>query len=463
MTNTLGPLEGRYAAALEGLRRVAGEQALTRARVFVETQYLVLLSSLRLPGFAPLTAREQSLLQTLPTQLTPADFDRIDAIERIGDACVKATNHDVKAVEYFIKEKLAATSLKDRLEWVHFALTSEDVNSVSYALLISDALSAELIPALEQIYKSLTQSARKYARSVMLARTHGQPAVPTTFGKEVAVFAFRLGRQIQQLKAQSVSCKFSGATGAYNAHAAAFGKVNWPKAAEKLVAGLNKGRRVKLFLSPLTTQVDNRDSYAEIFDNLRRANMILLDLCQDVWRYVSDGWIDQRTRETEVGSSTMPQKVNPIDFENAEGNLQLADALLTFFSHKLPVSRLQRDLSDSTTLRNVAVAFGHALVAYGSIAKGWGKLLPNEQAMREALLAHPEVLAEALQTILRAEGVAEPYEKLKALTRGRRITQTDLNKFIDGLDVKEPVKRRLRALTPENYTGLAAALAGGVK
>lgn len=462
MTNALSPLDGRYAGRVEELRRLMGEEALTRARVHTELAYFTLLCTLRLPHLAPLTVTETALLEAAG-KLTDKDLGLIDVLEKRGYKKIPATNHDVKAIEYFLKEKLSATSLKNRLEWIHFGLTSEDINSVSYALLLSDALGGVLLPTLGTIQQQLVKISKKYARAPMLARTHGQPAVPTTFGKEMGVFAYRLRRQLEQLKSQQISCKFSGAVGAYHAQQAAASPVNWPGVSRKLVAQLNKGRKIKLFLSELTTQVDGRDSYAELFDNLRRIHVILLGLCQDLWHYTSDGWLGQKAVAGEVGSSTMPQKINPIDFENAEGNLGLSNALLRFFSEKLPVSRLQRDLSDSTVLRNMATAFGYAQVAYCSLLKGLSKTVFNAAQAKADLLAHPEVVAEALQTILRAEGVAQPYEKLKALTRGRVVTQQDLSKFIDELDIHEKTKKRLRAVTVLTYLGLSARLAGGVK
>lgn len=458
--SALCPLDGRYGGRLGALRRYMGEAAFSASRLRAECAWLETLSSLKLPRFNPLTESEKQLLADV-CNLSETDLSVLRAIEFEGYKNIPATKHDVKAVEYFLKLRLAKTSLADRLEWFHFALTSEDVNSAAYAMLLSDGLEKALLPALENIYKALVKLARKEARSVLLARTHGQPAVPTTFGKEIRVFAERLNRQIKQLKTREVSCKFGGAVGNYNAHAASFPKINWPRAAQKFVAKLNQGRKIKIFLSPLSTQVDNRDSYAEIFDNLRRSNVILLDFCQDMWRYISGGLVRQKTVAGEVGSSTMPQKVNPIDFENAEGNLQLADALFELFSRKLPVSRLQRDLSDSTVLRNLGVAFGYALTAYLSVLKGLEKISFDRAFAREELNHHPEVLAEAVQTVLRAAGAEKPYEKLRDFTRGRSLTLESLRKFIAGLDTDDLTKQKLTALTPENYLGLAAELAEG--
>ena len=458
--NILCPLDGRYAAKVSPLAQYMGEEALAVARVQTECAWLKVLLGLHLPGLAAPSAKVQNALDVLP-RLQADDFAALHAYEFSGRNGRPATNHDVKAVEYFIQEKLSASPLKPYIPWVHFALTSEDVNSVSYAVLLADGLEKVLLPALEELRRKLTLLARKEAKSVLLARTHGQPAVPTTFGKEVRVFESRLARQLESLKKQRISCKFSGAVGCYNAHMAAFAAVNWPKAAGRLIAGINKGRKIKLFLSPLSTQIDNRDSYAEVFDNLRRINIILQGLCQDFWRYISDGLLTQHAVAGEVGSSTMPQKVNPIDFENAEGNLQLCNALLEFFAQKLPLSRLQRDLSDSTVLRNMGMAFGYGLVAYTSLLKGLSKISFNRRAAKEQLLAHPEILAEGLQTVLRAAGVPNPYEKIKAFTRGRGVSAQDLKSFIEALDVDEKTKQHLRALNVFNYIGLAVRQAGG--
>lgn len=456
----LCPLDGRYGGRLGALRSCMGEAAFSASRLRAECAWLETLSSLKLPRFNPLTQAEKKLLAEI-CNLSGADLAVLRAIEFDGYKNIPATKHDVKAVEYFLKLRLAKTSLADRLEWFHFALTSEDVNSAAYAMLLSDGLEKALLPALENIYKELVKLSRKEARSVLLARTHGQPAVPTTFGKEIRVFAERLKRQINTLKTCEVSCKCGGAVGNYNAHTAAFPDINWPRAAQKFVAKLNQGRKIKIFLSPLSTQVDNRDSYAEIFDNIRRANIILLDFCQDMWRYISAGLVRQKTAAGEVGSSTMPQKVNPIDFENAEGNLQLADALFELFSRKLPVSRLQRDLSDSTVLRNMGVSFGYALTAYLSVLKGLTKISFDRAAARGELNNHPEVLAEAMQTILRAAGAEKPYEKLRDFTRGRTLTPQALREFIRNLDTDDLTKQKLLSLTPEKYLGLAAELAEG--
>ena len=459
MGNTaLCPLDGRYNGRLGALTHVMSEAAFAAYRLQTEITWLQVLSELNLPHFKPLSAREKKLLSQL-CPLSENDLSILRAIEVKGYKNIPATRHDVKAVEYFLRLKLQNTSLKDRLHWLHFALTSEDVNSVSYALMLSNGLGEVLLPALENLCRALTQLARKEAGSVLLARTHGQPAVPTTFGKEIRVFEQRLARQIKQLKKQPISCKFGGAVGNFNAHAAAFSHIAWPRIADKFIGSFNKTRRIKIYRTPVSTQVDPRDSYAELFDNLRRINVILIDFCRDMWQYISAGLVQQQIKKGEVGSSTMPQKVNPIDFENAEGNLQLAGALCDFFSNKLPISRLQRDLSDSTVLRNMPMAFGYMMVALASLQNGLKKIIFDRAAAKQEVNNHPEVLAEALQTILRAAGHANAYEQLRDFTRGRKITYQDLQQFIKKVDVPENIKKRLCTLTPEKYTGLAEKLA----
>ena len=456
--NTLCPLDGRYGPRLQTLLSVMGADAFTALRVQTECAWWTYLATLNLPNFKPFSQKEKQRLADVQ-KLSEKDFRLLHDLEFKGVGTIPATKHDVKAVEYFLKLRLADTSLKDRLEFIHFALTSEDVNSVSYALLLADGLEKVLLPALYTLQKQLAKLARKEAHSVLLARTHGQPAVPTTFGKEVRVFESRLARQLRTLKKQQISCKFSGAVGNFNAHLAAYEKINWPREVQKFIRSLNNGRKIKIFLSPVTTQVDHRDTYAELFDNLRRIHTILLDFCRDMWQYIASGKVVQKINTGEVGSSTMPQKVNPIDFENAEGNLQLANTLCEFFATKLPVSRLQRDLSDSTALRNMPLAFGYALVAYQSIGNGLDKIAFDKKAAQAELTTHPEVIAEGVQTILRANGFAHAYETLRDFTRGKKITPQLLHDFIANLEIKKILKQRLQALNAVNYTGLAAALA----
>lgn len=449
----VSPLDGRYAAKLGGLSGLAGEGALAGYRVLVECRYLEKLCAT--PGVKArrLKTAEKALLARLP-RLSAADAARIAAIEETGVPGIPATKHDVKAVEYFIREKLRRTTLRDLSELVHFALTSEDVNNISYALTLRDCLRAELLPALEELLAQLDKLACRYARTALLARTHGQPAVPTTFGKEFRIFHARLRRQTAQLRKLRICAKLNGASGNYNAHQAAYPGVNWEKFSRAFVESFPG-----LEFNPFTTQIEPHDSYAELFDALRRANTVLLAFSQDMWRYISAGLVAQKAVAGEVGSSTMPQKVNPIHFENAEGNLGMANAMLGFFSAKLPVSRLQRDLSDSTVARNFGAAMGHSLAAYRSVLAGLARVSVDEAACAAELQAHPEIIAEGVQTILRRERAAGAYELLSKFTRGRQVSAAGFAGFIAGLDVKPAVKAELKKLSPLTYTGLAARLA----
>jgi adenylosuccinate lyase len=455
-------VDGRYWSTGVALSEYFSEYGLIRKRLVVECEYLIALSETPQVGMRQLTNEEKTILRQLPN-IDIKDAEIVKKIEAEGYDDIPATNHDVKAVEYFIKKKLAGTSLKDIAEWTHFALTSEDINSVAYGMALRSALQAAILPALEEIGASLMAIAQDHAATPMLSRTHGQSASPTTFGKEMRVFESRLARQIDQLCGRSVLVKFAGAVGNYNAHSIALPNVDWSSFSKKFIQRLNEGYKIQIELNEITTQIEPHDTYAEMFDNLRRANTILLDFSQDMWRYISDGWVSQKSKEGEIGSSTMPHKVNPIDFENAEGNLGVANALFEHFSRKLPISRMQRDLSDSTVLRTFGTAFGHSLIGYRSLIRGLGKVSVNEKAMLAELQQHPEVLAEAIQTVLRKEGVEVPYEKLKALTRGREVTIEDFAVFIEGLAVGDELKKRLKALRPENYIGLASEIAKGQK
>lgn len=454
--STLTPLDGRYAAKVAKLASLMGDEALLRRRIETECAYFIALSRL---GLLRLSAKEISFIGEVSSRISQKDIETVKSIEFGGHKTIKATNHDVKAVEYYLKEKFEQTTLKDRTQWLHFALTSEDINSISYALMTRDALEQVLIPSLTALQTILLKAAKTNAQTVMLARTHGQPAVPTTFGKEFKVFEYRLTRQINRLKKQDISCKLGGAVGNFNAHTAAFPQINWPKFAKDFVSALNKGHKTKIILFEATDQNDPHDTLAELFDNLKLANTILSDLSQDMWRYISDGLIKQKAVEGEVGSSTMPQKINPIDFENAEGNLGLANALLGFFSQKLPISRLQRDLSDSTVLRNIGSAFGYCEVAYSSLIKGLNKSQVDSAACRDMLLAHPEVLGEALQTILRAHGIKDGYEKLKDFTRGKALSAEDIKAFIESLSISPQLKTLLLKQELMKYTGTATKTA----
>ncbi|HZQ02143.1 MAG TPA: adenylosuccinate lyase [Reyranella sp.] len=456
----ISPVDGRYRGTTEALADHFSESALMKMRLTVECEYLIALSETKGVGMRPLTADEKALLRALP-HIAIDDARIIQKIEREGHDGIPATNHDVKAVEYFIKLRLRNSSLTDVLEWVHFALTSEDVNSTSHALALRGAIEEVMLPALGKVANEIVALARRHADTAMLARTHGQSATPTTFGKEMNVFATRLAKQVGGLKQSSVLMKWGGPSGNYNAQMVALPQVDWLAFARSFAERFNGDRThvVRLALNEVTTQIEPHDTFAEMFDSLRRINTILLDLSQDMWRYISDGWVTQKPKEGEVGSSAMPHKVNPIDFENAEGNFGVANALLEHLSRKMPVSRLQRDLSDSTVARTFGTAFGHSLVGYRALLRGFGKIDVNEAAVRESLMAHPEILAEAIQTVLRVADVEMPYEKLKALTRGKQVTMKDFATFIDGLDIGPEMKTRLKALRPETYTGLAGTLA----
>lgn len=459
----VSPIDGRYRSTAEPLAAYFSEYALMKMRVTVECEYLMALSETKGVGIRPLTADEKTRLREIQ-QISVDDAQIIRKFEREGYEGVPATNHDVKAVEYFIKLKLRNSSLTDVLEWVHFALTSEDVNSTAHALALRGALEAVMLPTFGKVHGEIVRFARGHADSAMLARTHGQSATPTTFGKEMNVFARRLERQLATLRNSTILVKWGGPTANYNAQTVALPHVDWLAFANGFAERLNtvggdKTRTVKLALNEVTTQIEPHDTFAELFDNLRRINTILIDLAQDVWRYISDGWVTQKPKAGEIGSSAMPHKVNPIDFENAEGNFGVANALFEHLSRKLPVSRLQRDLSDSTVARTFGTAFAHTLIGDSALLRGFGKISVNEVALRAALTEHPEVLAEAIQTVLRVANVEMPYEKLKDLTRGKQVTMADFATFIDGLDVDADVKARLKTLRPETYTGIAGQLA----
>lgn len=445
----LSPLDGRYASKVDALRPIFSEYGLIRARVKVEVEWLLALAAE--PGIAelaPFSAAAQARLRTLASDFAVADAARVKQIER-------TTNHDVKAVEYFIKERLKDDAeLGPALEFVHFACTSEDINNLSYALMLREARDTVLLPALDGIAATLRALAHGQAGQPMLSRTHGQTASPTTLGKEVANVVARLERQRRQIAAVELTGKINGAVGNYNAHVVSYPDVDWPAFSRRFVEGLG------LPFNPYTTQIEPHDNIAELGDAVRRANTVLIDLARDVWGYISLGYFKQKLKDGEIGSSTMPHKVNPIDFENAEGNFGLANALFEHFSAKLPVSRWQRDLTDSTVLRALGTAFGHTQVALDSLGKGLGKLQVNPQRLDADLDAAWEVLAEAVQTVMRRHGLPNPYEQLKALTRGRDgIDAAAMRAFVESLDLPADARARLQALTPAGYTGLAARLA----
>lgn len=454
---TISPIDGRYREYTEPLADIFSEAGMMRYRILVECEYLIALSEHPDVDLRDFSEEEKSLVRGL-SELTLENAKIIKSIEQTGYKNIKATDHDVKAVEYFMRVQLENTPLKDCLGWIHFALTSEDIDNLAYGLMLSDGIGRVILPLLEKIAAALEQFAKEYKSLSMLARTHGQPATPTTFGKEFKVFAGRLGRQLDQLRSFRVLVKLNGATGNYGAHVAAYPGIDWRQFTKEFIARLSKNRTIMLEPNFFTTQIEPHDTYAELFDLLRRVNIILIDFNQDIWRYISDGWILQKANEGEVGSSTMPHKINPIKFENSEGNLGIANALFGYFSSKLPISRLQRDLSDSTVERNFGVALVHSAVAYSNLLNGLGRIRVDKEKVLEDLNRHPEVVAEAIQTILRREGAAMPYEKLKALTRGKEITMEDLRAFINGLEVPAEAKEELLKITPENYIGLAEQL-----
>lgn len=447
----LSPLDGRYAGKVDALRPIFSEYGLIRARVKVEVEWLLALANeAGIAELAPFSAGAAARLRALADDFAPAHAARVKEIER-------TTNHDVKAVEYFIKEQLKDDAeLAPALEFVHFACTSEDINNLSYGLMLEQARREVLLPSLDGIAASLRALAHAQAEQPMLSRTHGQTASPTTLGKEVANVVARLERQRRQIAAVELTGKINGAVGNYNAHAIAYPDVDWPAFAKRFVESLG------LVFNPYTTQIEPHDNIAEIGDAARRANIILIDLARDIWGYISLGYFKQKLKEGEVGSSTMPHKVNPIDFENAEGNFGIANALFEHFSAKLPISRWQRDLTDSTVLRAVGTAFGHSQVALDSLAKGLGKLTVNPERLDGDLDAAWEVLAEAVQTVMRRYGLPNPYEQLKALTRGQGITAESMKAFVESLDLPEDAKQGLRDLTPGGYIGLAADLAKAI-
>lgn len=457
--SAISPVDGRYQKTLAPLAAIVSEQGLMSYRVRVEVEWLIAVSLLPETSVAPLSEDVCKKLRALvPLSLESAES--IKAIEEEGHGERLATRHDVKAVEYFLQDMVTDMGLNDYIPFIHFGLTSEDVNNLAYALLLRDALLTVYVPSYEALIESLTEWAKKEAGTAMLARTHGQPASPTTFGKELNVVVHRMRRQLDALCESELLVKLNGATGNYNALYVAYPGVDWPRCVASVIETLNNGRSgLRLTQNPLTTQIEPHDTYAEIFQTLIRLNTILIDFDQDIWRYISDGWVVQKKENGQVGSSTMPHKVNPIDFENSEGNAGLANALLEFFARKLPISRLQRDLSDSTVERNFGVALAHSQLAVEATRRGLAKLSLSHEAIEKALFEHPEVLAEAVQTILRREGVTDAYEQLKQLTQGKVVTLESFHEGIRALPVNEEVKIELVRLMPASYIGLAESLA----
>ena len=440
----ISPIDGRYKGKTERLTGYFSECALIKYRVRVEIEYFIALCELPLPQLVGVDPQKRESLRSLYLDFTEKDACRVKEIEQI-------TNHDVKAVEYFIKEKLDQMGGFDEVkEFIHFGLTSQDINNTSLPLMVKDALNDVYYPLLEKLIGQLSDYAQQWKDVPMLAKTHGQPASPTRLGKEFQVFVYRLEEQLKGMKAVPMTAKFGGATGNFNAHHVAYPQYDWLSIADRFVAehlGLQRER--------YTTQISNYDNLGALFDAMRRINTILLDLNRDVWMYISMEYFKQRIKEGEVGSSAMPHKVNPIDFENSEGNLGLANAILQFLAQKLPVSRLQRDLTDSTVIRNVGVPLAHSIIAMESTLKGLGKLILNEQKITDDLNQNWAVVAEAIQTILRREAYPHPYEALKALTRtNEKMTAETIHAFVEQLEVSEQVKEELRSISPYNYTGI---------
>jgi adenylosuccinate lyase len=449
--NALSPVDGRYGGRTAALRPIFSEFGLIRHRVIVEVRWLQALAAHPDIAEVPaLSGHATHVLEDIIEKFGEQDAQRVKNIER-------TTNHDVKAVEYFLKEKITGNAeLEAVSEFFHFACTSEDINNLAYALMLREARNQSLLPLLDDVIRAIRTLAHEWARQPMLSRTHGQTASPTTVGKEMANFCARLQRQREQIAAVSLLGKMNGAVGNYNAHLVAYPDVDWPALSAQFITGLG------LESNPFTTQIEPHDYMAELFDALARFNTVLIDFSRDLWGYISLGYFRQKTVAGEVGSSTMPHKVNPIDFENCEGNLGISNALLTHFAAKLPVSRWQRDLSDSTVLRNIGVAVAHCVIALESCLKGIGKLQLNEARLQADLDQSWEVLAEALQTVMRCHGIEKPYERLKELTRDRAVSRATLQEFLTTLDLPAEVRERLAALTPADYTGNAGQQAASV-
>jgi adenylosuccinate lyase len=441
--NAISPIDGRYRKQTEILSGYFSEYALIRYRLWVEVEYIIALCELPLPQLKGAKPELFDELRKIYWELTEEGAQRIKELE-------KTTNHDVKAVEYFIKERFDELGLAEFKEFIHFGLTSQDINNTAIPASFRDAIDEVFIPQVDKIVATLSGYAAEWRNISMLAKTHGQPASPTKLGKEIYVFVERLSAQLGQLEVIPFSAKFGGATGNFNAHHIAYPEIDWVDFANQFL-----DEKLALTRSQFTTQIEHYDNLAAAFDAMKRVNTILIDLCRDIWTYVSMNYFRQKVKEGEVGSSAMPHKVNPIDFENAEGNLGIANALLEHLAAKLPISRLQRDLTDSTVLRNVGVPMGHMMIALKSIEKGLGKLLLNETALTADLEQNWAVVAEAIQTVLRRENYPSPYEALKALTRGKtEITKDDIHAFIQTLDVSDEVKKELMQITPMNYTGI---------
>lgn len=441
--NAISPADGRYRKATESLAYYFSEAALINYRIFVEIEYFIALCELPLPQLKDFDQKDFGSLRAISKNFTFEEAEEVKKIEKV-------TNHDVKSVEYYLKKQFDKLGLEQYKEFIHFGLTSQDLNNTALPYAFKLAFGDTILPSYEKLVGNLTDKAKSWKNIPMLARTHGQPASPTTMGKEIYVFVDRLKKQLKLLKAVPFSCKFGGATGNFNAHKVAYPEIDWIEFADQFVK-----EKLKMTRQKVTTQIEHYDDMAALFDAFKRMNTILLDLSKDVWQYISMDYFKQKIKKGEVGSSTMPHKVNPIDFENAEGNLGIANALFEHLAAKMPVSRLQRDLTDSTVMRNIGVPIAHTIIAIKSLVKGLDKLIINEPKIKQELENNWVVVAEAIQTILRREQVPNPYEKLKDLTRNNEvIDQQAIHKFIDKLKVSDEVKEELKKISPSNYTGI---------
>ncbi len=446
MITSLSPLDGRYHSKVQELTPYFSEYALIKNRLIVELSFFMMLSAEKgIPELPPFTDKELKLLEDIIKKFNEKEAEKVKKIE-------KTTNHDVKAVEYYIKQKLEKTSLKKHLEFVHFACTSEDINNLAYALMLKGGLEHVMLPTMKELLKMFNSLSKKWKTVPLLSLTHGQPATPTTIGKEFLIIAKRLERQMESLKKQEILGKLNGASGNFNAHISAYPKVKWSSLSTKFV------QKLGLTHNPYTTQIESHDYQSEIYDTLARFNAILIDADRDMWMYISRGIFKQKVVKGEVGSSTMPHKVNPIDFENSEGNLGLSNAILRHLSEKLPHSRMQRDLTDSTVQRNIGLGFGYSLLAYKSTLKGLKKLELNKKSVQEELERNWALLAEPIQTVMRKHAIPNAYEKLKELTRGKIITKESVRAFIETLEIPNEDKKRLLELSPEGYVGLAGEM-----
>lgn len=438
MISAISPIDGRYASKTKDLQAYFSEEALIKFRILVEVRYLEHLSKI---GIIHLSDDEVNIFNSIVDNFTIQDAKEVKEIERI-------TNHDVKAVEYFIKKKADKSVSQKHMEYIHFGLTSQDINNTAMPLMLQSGTKEVLLPKLLEVRNAIKNMAAKYIHLSLLSRTHGQSASPSTLGKEMMVYVDRLNKQIRKLEAHQFEAKFGGATGNFNAHKVAFPNIDWPKSITEFIRNLGLERQL------YTTQIDQYDNFAEFFQILQRVNVILIDFAQDIWTYVSRDYFTQKVIANEVGSSAMPHKVNPIDFENAEGNMGMANAILEFLARKLPISRLQRDLTDSTVTRNIGVPLGHTLIAFHSLLKGIAKLEANEQVLSQDLTQAWAVVSEGIQTVLRREGFEKPYELLKSFSRGKgKLQKEDFIDFIKGLDVTDTIREELLAITPHNYIG----------